>query len=193
MKILKHLPFTLFLFFTISAQSAPSDCLQLEEDGTVNCIPSTVVFTNGGNSPRYNTVEELISKTIQSICNGYVGAYECYAQYQNEPVYPPPGREKCASNSSTCNEFINYNPNQTQNSFRIVATVLNNTDPYYLPYHYQRVIVGYRIMSCPTTMTAITNGGGTTPYTVWCKPTNIQYEPTSCTNGCNLSNGNASY
>lgn len=192
MQIFKHLLYTIILFFTLSSHSAPSDCLQLEADGTVNCIPSTVQFTNGGNSPRYNTVEELISTTIQSICNGYVGAYECYAQYQNFPVYPPPGREKC-SNSPTCNEFINYSPNQTQNSFRIVATVLNNTFPYYSDKHFQRAIVGYRLMSCPSGMTAITNGGGTTPYTVWCKPTNIQFEPTQCNDNCNISGGDASY
>lgn len=87
MQIFKHLLYTIILFFTLTAKSAPSDCLQLEVDGTVNCIPSTVQFTKGGNSPRYNTVEQLISTTIQIICNEYVGAYECYAQYENNPIY----------------------------------------------------------------------------------------------------------
>ena len=190
MNLIKYIFTILALTFSLSSNAAPSDCLQLEVDGTVNCIPATVVFNYG--SKNFNTAEELTAYLVNIMCKAYGGAYECYAQYQNFPVYPPPGREKC-SNSPTCNEFINYSPNQTQNSFRIVATVLNNTFPYYSDKHFQRAIVGYRLMSCPSGMTAITNGGGTTPYTVWCKPTNIQFEPTQCNDNCNISSGDASY
>lgn len=47
MKLLKHIFSTFILFFTLSAYSAPSDCIQLEADGTINCIPSSVVFNYG--------------------------------------------------------------------------------------------------------------------------------------------------
>ena len=121
MHIFKHLLFTIILFFTFSAYSAPSDCIQLVEDGTVNCIPATTVFNYGNYN--FNTADELISHVVNNICSSYIGAYECYAQYETHPDYPPLGRANCLSN--ICNEFINYSPNQTQNGFRIIATVLN--------------------------------------------------------------------
>lgn len=190
MKLLKHIFSTFILFFTLSAYSSPSDCQQLEADGTVNCIPATVVFNYG--SQNFNTVEELTAYLVTLMCKAYVGAYECYAQYENAPIYPPPGRPICSTNP-TCGKFINYSPNQTKNGFFVVVTVLDNTAHYYLDKHSQRSIVGYRLMTCPSGSTAIDNGGETNPYTIWCKPSNIQYEPTSCTSGCDLSSGNASY
>lgn len=109
MKLLKHIFSTFILFFTLSVYSAPSDCIQLEEDGTVNCIPSSVVFNYGDN--KFNTAEELISYLVNLICSSYGVDYECYAQYSTHPVLPPPGRTICTS--ATCDKFINYSPNQT--------------------------------------------------------------------------------
>lgn len=48
-------------------------------------------------------------------------------------------------------------------------------------------------MNCPSNTTAINIGGDSTPFQRWCKPNNIQFEPASCDNGCNLSSGNSSY
>lgn len=190
MNFIKYIFTILVLTFSLSSNAAPSDCLQLEADGTVNCIPATVVFNYG--SQNFNTAEELTAYLVNLMCSAYVGAYECYAQYQNNPIYPPLGRPVCSS-TPTCGRFIDYTPNQTQNRFNVVATVLNNTDSYYSDKHFQRSIVGFRLMSCPIGLTTIDVGGGTVPYHRWCKPNNIQFEPTSCTNGCNLSSGDASY
>lgn len=130
MKLLKYIFSTFILSLTLSAYSAPSDCQQLEVDGTVNCSPANFYFSMGGSYPKFNTAQEVIDSAISLICNSYVGAYECYAQYQNYPVYPPPGRETCSS-SPTCGRYITYDPNSTSNQFFIVATVLRNTEPYY--------------------------------------------------------------
>lgn len=192
MKLLKHIFSTFILFFTLSAYSASSDCVQLEEDGTINCIPATISFSTGNTSPRFATAQELIDSVVASICSTYIGAYECYAQYENHPVYPPPGREICSSEPS-CGKYITYNPNSVSNQFFIVMTILRNTEPYYYTRHFQRSIVGYKFASCPLNTTVITNGGGDTEYTIWCKPTITQYQPVACDSGCNLGNGNASY
>lgn len=192
MKLLKNIFSTFILFFTLSAYSAPSDCVQLEQDGTVNCIPALTYFSLG-NSPKFQTSDELVSYVMNNIiCNSYIGAYECYAQYKTSPFYPPIGREICSS-SPVCGKFIDYSPNQTQNGFSIVATILRNTEPYYFDKHFQRSVIGYRSMLCPANTTAINVGGETTPFQRWCKPINLQFEPSSCDNGCNFSSGNSSY
>lgn len=193
MSTLKYFLYIIVLFFTLTAKSAPSDCVQLAEDGAVNCTPASTYFIYSQSGPKFNTAEDLISYIVNNIiCSAYVGPYECYAQYENQPIYPPPGRPKCSS-VPTCGKFINYSPNQTQNAFSVVTTILNNSDPYYLTSHSQRSIQGFRIMSCPSNTTAVSQGGGDIPFTMWCKPISITFEPPPCNDGCNPGNGSSSY
>lgn len=83
MKLLKYIFSTLILSWTLSVYSAPSDCQQLETDGTVNCLPSSISFSYG--DKQFDTVEELTSYLVNLICSSYGVGYECYAQ--QEPLW----------------------------------------------------------------------------------------------------------
>lgn len=194
----KILKIALVLFHLLGFQysyAAPTDCIQMASDGQINCTKAKSVFTRGGNSTKFDTLDELIQNITQILCSSPLATEpgtECYLQLEGSPTYPPPGRDKCGN--GPCNKYttIDYNTSVNRSIF-VAVTILRNSDPYYLDKHSQYTSYAYHQRLCPLNTTAVVSEiNEETPYIVYCKPkSEIKQNPTSCSSSCNVNTGSS--
>lgn len=89
----------LFLFAPNISTAAPSDCIQVASDGTVNCLKAKSTFRSiFGGGPITQTFEELRGFSVSTLCAPYSSyPFVCYEQTSLSHPPDPPGRS-CSGN-----------------------------------------------------------------------------------------------